>query len=916
MSDRLRKVHALGQSIWYDYIQRRELQDGTLANLIDRGEISGVTSNPSIFHTAIAKTRDYDSALKPMALAGLSADEIYTVLSVEDIQAALDLFYPLYQKSSGRDGYVSLEVSPRLAHDTQGTLREAQSLWQQVNRPNLMVKIPATREGIPAVRAAIAAGLNINVTLIFSLDRYREVIDAYLAGLEDRLQAGLPVDRVASVASFFVSRVDTKVDQRLTALGTGSNLLGRAAINNARLAYALFKQAFSSPRFAALQAAGAQLQRPLWASTSTKNPAYRDVLYIEELIGENTVNTVPPQTLAAFRDHGNAELRLESGIEQAQAELAELEALGISMRKVTDELEAEGVKAFADAFQSMMDTIEERRKNVVRDAGRLAEGVKSAVSALKEKNAVKRMFERDGSLWTADPAGQEEARRRLGWLDAPGTALDGLFAGRQLKDHLAAEGFSHALLLGMGGSSLAPEVLAVSLAAPSGFPGLDLAILDSTDPAQVCEAFDRAPVEKTLFIVSSKSGSTAEVNAFLDAAWSLAVEKLGNRAGSHFIAITDPGTVLEKLAVERKFRAVFGGDPTVGGRYSALSAFGMVPAGLMGLDDSLVKSAQVMAKQCGPHVLPERNPGLVLGAAVAAGALAGMDKLCILADAPIRSLGSWLEQLVAESSGKEGKGIVPVDLEPISAPDALSADRLFVYLRLTGEHDSLVGGLTSAGHPLITLDLETAADLGAEFYRWEIATALACALMGVNAFDQPDVQDNKNRTVAKINEYHLHGVLAEGEPVWEAGGVKVYGMPFEGLNGCREIKDVIERFASQAKPGDYIAVNAYLPRRSDTLADLQLLREHLLKQSGNATTLGFGPRFLHSTGQLHKGGANNGLFIQITSEPEHFLPIPGQGMDFGTLERAQALGDLEALLSRGRRVIRVHLPRPEVRLLL
>lgn len=354
-----------GQSVWYDNIQRNLLKNGEMAGMIARGEIRGVTSNPSIFMNAITKSQDYDASLLPLVDSGLSAEEIFFRLAIEDIQAATDLFLPLYRQSKGGDGYVSLEVSPYLANDTESTLAQVKKLWQLVDRPNLMIKIPATKAGIPAITAAIAAGINVNVTLIFSLQRYSEVMDAYLKGLEQRTAAGMPVDTIASVASFFVSRVDTNVDKRLQSIVQAGGakakqaevLLGKAAIANARLAYAAYKKVFSSERFLKLKQQGARVQRPLWASTSTKNPAYRDVMYVEELIGRDTINTIPQQTLNAFLDHGKVRPSLEEDLTGATKALADLETLGISMDEVTYELEVEGVKTFADAFTVLLDAV-------------------------------------------------------------------------------------------------------------------------------------------------------------------------------------------------------------------------------------------------------------------------------------------------------------------------------------------------------------------------------------------------------------------------------------------------------------------------------------------------------------------------------------------------------------------------------
>lgn len=363
------KLLEAGQSVWYDNIQRSLLKNGELAGMIQRGEIRGVTSNPAIFMNAITKSHDYNESLLPLARSGLSPEEIFFNLAIEDIQAAADLFLPLYLDTDGADGYVSLEVSPFLAHDTDGTLAQAKSLWRRVDRPNLMIKIPATREGLPAITEALAASININVTLIFSRQRYAKVLDAHMSGLEKRLAQGLPIERVASVASFFVSRVDTNIDGQLQAMlsqdsqaAVAQRLQGKAAIANARLAYADFKTVMTGKRWQKLQSRGARPQRPLWASTSTKNPAYQDVVYVEELIGMDTVNTIPPATLAAFLDHGQVRLSLEEDLEGARQALTDLEELGISLKAATDKLEAEGVKAFAEAFSVLLKAIDERRQ--------------------------------------------------------------------------------------------------------------------------------------------------------------------------------------------------------------------------------------------------------------------------------------------------------------------------------------------------------------------------------------------------------------------------------------------------------------------------------------------------------------------------------------------------------------------------
>src|SRR5271157_973578 len=416
MSTSIEKLTALGQSLWLDNIQRRQLENGELKVMIERGDIRGMTSNPTIFNNAISKSKDYDSALGPLAWSGWDAEKIFWELAIEDIRAACDLFSPLYGETNGGDGYVSIEVSPAIAHDTEATTAQAQQLWARVARPNLMVKIPATKEGIPAIRRALAVGVNVNVTLIFSLERYVEVMEAYLSGLEDHLAAGHSIDHIASVASFFVSRVDTKIDPKLP---DGSPLRGQAAIANAKLAYDEFTKTFVGRRWENLKVKGARVQRPLWASTSTKNPAYPDTIYLDNLIGAETVNTVPPATLDAFRDHGVPAVTLTRDLDKSQKALAQLEATGISMDQVTQELEDEGVKAFADAFSQLLATIDARRKTAASALGPLSAPISTRISQLQADSVPARLWNHDPKLWTKNPAGQAEVKIRMGWMDSP-----------------------------------------------------------------------------------------------------------------------------------------------------------------------------------------------------------------------------------------------------------------------------------------------------------------------------------------------------------------------------------------------------------------------------------------------------------------------------------------------------------------
>jgi transaldolase / glucose-6-phosphate isomerase len=926
-------LHALGQSLWYDNIQRRMLESGEFEKMIQRRELRGMTSNPSIFNQAIARSTDYDSALTPLAWSGYDASKILDELVLEDIRAAADLFLPLYQESQAGDGYVSIEVSPDLANDTEGTLAEARRLWKLVDHPNAMIKIPATLAGLPAIRKAIAEGININITLIFSVKRYKAVMEAYLDGLEDRLKEGKPIEGIASVASFFISRIDSKIDKRLDEIvrregheaSKAASLRGKLAVANAKMAYALFKEVFGGERFSILQERGAKLQRPLWASTSAKDPAYSETKYVDELIGVNTVNTVPPQTLDAFRQKGAPRITVEENLEEARQVLKDLESLGISMEKVTVELEEEGVRAFYDAYQALLNTVEERRETAVRQLGPLASSVPGRVRQFEEAKVPERLWKHDPTLWTEEESGQREIKKRMGWLILPETSVDLLPDLKKFAHDLREDGFTHALLLGMGGSSLSPEVMSLIFGehrlGGHAAGGIELSILDSTNPEEVISAAARSPMEKTLFIASSKSGTTVEVNTFLDYFWSLAEEKLGEGAGKNFAAITDPGTVLESLAHERGFRQVFLADPEVGGRFSALTVFGLVPAALLNIDlETLLERARWMMNQSKPGVKAARNPGLVLGAVLGEAAEMGKDKLTIIADPALASFGSWLEQLIAESSGKHGKGIIPVDLEPLSSPELYGQDRLFIHLAIkdspvSQQQSRELIKLREAGHPVLIFLLQDPYDIGAEFYRWSTATAAACSVLQVNAFDQPDVQDSKDRTVEKIRLYREQGSLDEGQSLWAGGSVTLFGnmteVGFSPEPAVIDLKDFLDAFLEKAKPGSYVALNAYLERSPENVAALERLRAAVRKATGAAVTIGFGPRFLHSTGQLHKGGPDKGLFLQITSNTLEDIDIPGHGLSFGVLSRAQALGDMEALQARNRPILRVHLSKPD-----
>jgi transaldolase / glucose-6-phosphate isomerase len=911
----LTAVLGFGQSIWYDNIRRSLLTSGELDRMIVEDGLRGVTSNPAIFEKAITGSTDYVDAIQGLAGSGLDAKGLFERLAISDIQDAADALRPVYDESDRRDGYVSLEVAPALAHNTEGTIAEAVRLWEAVGRENLMIKVPATTAGIPAVRALIAKGINVNVTLLFSTAAYEQVAEAYLAGLEEYAGAGGDVSRVASVASFFISRIDSAVDAELANRPErlAQHLQGKVAIANAKLTYRRFAELFSGPRWDALDAAGAQKQRLLWASTGTKNPAYSDVLYVEELIGPDTVNTIPPVTYDAFRDHGRLRSTLALGLEDAQDTMESLAGLGVDFEAITHRLLDEGVRLFVEAFDSLIAAVEKTAATAPADKQTLSlpadlrTEVDAVVADWGAQEKVRRLWARDASIWT----GGDEARW-LGWL---GIVDDQLAHGdflRMIRDHAREAGFSHALLLGMGGSSLAPEMLKVTWGSQAGYP--ELHVLDSTDPAQV-QALERAvDLANTIFIVSSKSGSTLEPNIFKQYFFERVRQVVGDEeAGRRFIAITDPGSKVESIAAADGFRHITHGVPEIGGRYSALSNFGIVPGAIMGVDvHALLDDAERMAQSCRPSVPPAENPGLLLGAALGVCALQGRDKLTLVTSPRIYDFGAWLEQLIAESTGKQGKGIIPVDREPVGDPSVYGDDRLFVYVRLDSEaqaeQDAAVDALEAAGHPVVRISIADVYDLGGEIFRWEFATAVAGSVLGINPFDQPDVEASKLATRKLTTEYERTGSLPPEEPIWQRNGVRLFTDETNAaeLHGST-LAEYLRSHLMRIGAGDYAALLAYVEMTPEHEALLTGIRELIRDRTKAATVVGFGPRFLHSTGQAYKGGPNSGVFLQITCDDAADLAVPGQTYTFGVVKAAQARGDFEVLAERGRRALRIHL---------
>lgn len=918
----LHQLSELGQAIWLDYIRRAFITSGELAQLVDQG-LRGLTSNPIIFDKAITGSSDYDAELHALVDQDKSVKQIYEALVIKDIRLAADALESVFKETNGGDGYVSLEVSPTLAHDTQGTIEEARSLHKALARPNIMIKVPATHAGLGAIETLIAEGISVNATLIFSLSHYRGVAEAYISGLEKFAAAGGDLNKVASVASFFISRIDVAVDKQLKEIGD-ETLLGKIAIANAKNAYKMLMELKARSEWKALAKKGAQTQRLLWASTSTKDPAYPDTMYVDELIGGETVNTVPPATLRAFFDHGVAQPTLEPGLEDALDQLQQLNDLGIDLEAITEKLQEDGIQSFAKAFEGIMSSLAAKREQLLAgwhhfqaSLGSYQTLADDALADISENRILSRIWEHDFTVWKPDA---DEISNRLGWLHSPELMRANVDRLQAFAKSVQASGYTDVVLLGMGGSSLAPEVFRNTFGiAPN---GLDLFVLDTTDPAAILTRTKELTYEKTLFIVATKSGGTVETLSLFRYFYNLVLEKVGSEnVGEHFVGITDPGSKLAELSKTYNFRELFLNDPNIGGRYSALSYFGLAPAALLGLDINLLLDRALAASVgCESCVEESKNPGVFLGAIIGALANQGRDKLTLITSPALASFGDWIEQLIAESTGKEGKGILPVVGESVGVPGDYGGDRLFCYLRLDGDstHDQAIEDLEEAGYPVLQFKLHDIYDLGGQFFIWELATAIAAQRLKVNPFDQPNVEAAKILARQKVAELEARGSFPTLSPTLESDGIAIFSNGNSGAEVAsgNSPKEVFNSFLTPKDSPSYVALQAYVQPTEHTERALQKFRDAIRAETGLAVSMGFGPRFLHSTGQLHKGDAGKGLFIQITSDDKADLPIPTEAgadtskLTFGQLKAASADGDRQALMEGGRRVIRIHLQEP------
>lgn len=900
----LQTLHELGQSTWLNYLRNSFIRSGELAERVGAG-VQGVTANALMYQRAIAASSDYDAAIRRQMESGTSVKVIHEALIADDIQRAADVLRPVFEAGNHRDGYVSVELDPAVLHDPSATVAEVRRVLHHIDRYNVMVEVPATATGVEAVRLLIADGVPVNATHIFSVETYERVAEAYIRGLEQYVSSH-SVWRVTptGVASFSLSPIDSAVDPLLDQAGR-PDLKGKTALALSSVLYGRFREMFSGAAWTKLADKRGQPLRPKWTRTAPRDFELEPLHYVNRLSAPDTIMTFSTVTLGAFLRLREPLAMLEDFAADAETHLAELARLGIDLNIVSQQLQRVHLEASDRQFQALIQTVMRKRDELdlgwvplVSTLGAYEDTAIQGIDELCRERILCRIWDHDYTVWQPKPT---EITNRLGWLHVADVMSGKVAMLEQFTSEVLAEGFSQVLLLGMGGSSLAPELFERTFGRPSQPPSmpysyLDLLVLDTTDADAVRAVEDKLDLAHTLIIVATKSGGTVETLSAFKYFYNRLADLVGvDRAGHHFVGITDPRSKITELAAEYRFRNVFLNDPNIGGRYSALSYFGLVPAALVGVNlTELLERASAMAANgmlCDCNTINE-NHAARLGAIMGKLAVEGRDKLTLVTSLALSSFGDWAEQLVAESLGKEGRGIVPIVGEPLAEAAAYGNDRLFVHMRLQGDrsYDAAVGALAAAGHPVVTLHLKDLYDIGGQFMLWELATAVAGYFLRVNPFDQPNVEEAKVKAREVVARYSAEGSLPTGDLAPSSA-------------------EALRQFLRQVRAGDYVAFQAYVPPTAATDKALLRLRERVRGMTGAATTVGYGPRFLHSTGQLHKGDRGNGLFVQFVSDAVTDVAIPDQagaaesGISFDVLKKAQALGDAGALRDAGRRVL-------------
>jgi transaldolase/glucose-6-phosphate isomerase len=934
--------------LWFHNINRAMLQSGELKNLAEQFGLAGFATDPALLERAVGEGTAYDDAI----CEATEADpvRIFDALLIEDIQAATDALHVVYEQTGKAAGYVSFDLPP--LDSPVMRLAEARRVFAAVNRPNVMVKLPGKLTDLTVIEEALYAGVNVHVTMVYSIQNYVSLAQGYISALERRLFAGLPVDNIVSVVGFGLSSVDQVVNRHLqnsiraaqsradfTRVTANDILLGKVAIANARTTYRRFRDLFYGDRFANLRAAGARPQKLLWTdlnSTSAASPlTYLDAMRATERDSAFSVNHGVLAALKARHETGEHPPAPDG--DNPIDILNRLDDVGVDLDRIGRQLQSDHEEAHAESYRRLFMRVEGKRDLLVSGfmgrqrmiLGIHREAVESELQRLRALKVITRTWAHDPAIWTDDEAHAEIIRARLGWLTIANDERIDRAALRDLRHQAHTAVWAHVVLLGMGGASLSAEVLFRVFGQQAGYPGL--IVLDTTHPAAITDVERAIDLRRTVFITASKTGTTLETLCLMRYFY----DKAGD--GSRFIAITDPGSPLEAEARDKNFQHIFLNPADIGGRYSALTYFGMVPAALCGLDfEKIMDRAAEMQAANSPNVMGLNHPGLWLGTVL--GVLAKpehrRDKVTIFTTPELAGFGDWAEQLIAESTGKNGRGIVPISGATVGLPHDYDDDRIFVHLRIAESPDhTLPDGtpdrdreeeldrgmlaLQQAGHPVVTLELRDQYDIGAEFFRWQFAASTVGMISRVNPFDEPNVAESKTNTARLLEIYQRTQALpALHNPAVIEDEVALYAdepltlilnelcdqhdyeaTPLEGM---------VAAFLGMARSGEYIAIQAYLPPRPEYADILGYLRRRVRHTFRRAVMVNFGPRYLHATGQLHKGGPNNAVFVQLTMAEAHDLPVPGAAYSFGTLKQAQAQGDYEALRARGRRVIRLH----------
>lgn len=898
---------------WLNYLRRSFIDSGEMSQMIDDG-ICGLTVNLLILAQAITCSADYDRALERLIAEGVQFDDLPRCLLNDDIQHAATILNPVYEESQRLDGYISLPIDPALAHDIVGTVAAVRHLLADINYPNVMVEIPATQAGMVAIKELTRDGVCTNATLIFTVETYEAVARAYVEGLVDYIDSHSVWRRwPTAVATIAVGPLDGLVDRWLMQQHL-TDWQGEAGVALARLVYESYRSLVGGVDWQKLAKKGGLPQRPLWADLVPRNFQLPTDYYLNALAAPGTVSSLEPVLWNALRDSSRSLQSLVQGSQEARTHLQTLAQLGFDLSAAERQLQAEGLARLGQAFQRVRHSVRQKREqledNWQRMTWHLGDGetaVTQHLTQLGNNRIMCRIWNHDHTVWQTSSA---QIGRQLGWLHLLPVMRDHIKRLQAMTRTLVDEGYTHALLLGMGGSGLAPQLFAntftqAALPPRPGLPPppqLHLHVLSNADPVTILEQAKRIDPARTLFVVVSKSGRTVETIAAFNYFYNRVQVAVGERvAGHHFVAVTDPDSPLAILARDLKFRDTFYNPLHVSGRYSALTFTGMVPAALAGVNlETLLNRAQGMAcnaQSCnGP--LEGDNVAAQLGTALGTLAQSGRDKLTFITSPVLAGFADWAEQLLAESLGKDGHGIVPVVGEPLGEPAVYGRDRAFIHLRLDGDdgQDTAVQQLIDAGFPVIVLHWRDLQDVGGQFFLWQMATAVAAHHLGVNPFSQPQLDAHKLEIQQIVDDARQNGEIF---------------VPDDGLTASG--KAALRKFLAQAKPGDYVAIQAFTPRTSTIDHTLRLLRTAIRDQTGLATMVGYGPRCLHTTGQMLLGDRGNGLVIQLLANVVLDVLIPDKvgdkaaGLTFGTLKELQALTMARVLRDSRRRVLRCHL---------